>query len=121
MNYKANLVAFMEKQDLPPSLYPFVESASRNSNIHVRRDDRIIVFKIEGTTNSYHAIIVKNHINIQEVENRIHNALSGFVELSDQARSTLGKLLDGFSRGEFAYFLRYHAYTKEYSHKSSVS
>jgi hypothetical protein len=107
--FTANLVAFMEKQDLPPSLYPFVRSACLNNHTSVRRDDRVMIFKIEGTINSYHAVIIKNNVNVGEVEDGIVKDLSGIVELSGETRDILQKLLDGFHRGEFAYFLRYHA------------
>ena len=104
--FTAELVAFMERQDLPPYLYPFIKTASWKEDNRIRRDSQLIVFKINGTIDSYYTIIAKNDVSIEQIEDKIQEDL-GVVELSNEAQDTIRKLLDRFHRGEFAFFLNH--------------
>ncbi len=113
----AELVAFVEDQDLPPSLYPFVKIASCKEDISIEEDTRLIILKIRGTVDSYHTIIVKNGINIEQVEDNIHKDLLGVVELSEETRKKLKELLEKFHRGESAFFLNHKVDIAKYRYR----
>ncbi len=114
--FTADLVAFVEKQDLPPSLYSFVKSASWKDDTKVEIDTRFIVFKIRGTVDSCHAIIINHAMNIEQVENKIQKDL-GPIRLSNETRKTLKELLEKFRRGEFAYFLNHKVNNEKYPYR----
>jgi hypothetical protein len=118
--FTADLVAFVEYQDLPPSLYSFVSSTSWKDSIGVKKDTRIIILKIREVPDAYHAIIVNNNPRgsfaparagvtrtIEQIEAKIHKDLLGVVRLSEEAYETLRRLLVRVLKGEFAFFLNY--------------
>ncbi|MCK4307664.1 DUF749 family protein [candidate division WOR-3 bacterium] len=111
--FTAELVAFMERQDLPPYLYPFIKTASRKEDNSIKRDSQLIVFKINGTIDSYYTIIAKNDISIEQIEDKIQEDL-GVVELSNEAQDTTRRLLEKFHRGEFTFFLNHHVDREKY-------
>lgn len=105
--FTADLIAFVEKQDLPPSLYSFVKAASWKDGIQVEKDTLVIILKIREAPDAYHAIIPprRDGTSIKQVEDRIHKDLLGVVKLSEEAQDRLNELLEKFHSGEFAYFL----------------
>ena len=112
----ADLVAFVEDQDLPPSLYPFVKITSCKEDISVEEDTRLIILKIRGTTDSYHTVIINNGIDIHQVEDKIQKDL-GIVNLSEETRAKLKELLEKFHRGESAFFLNHKVDRAKYRYR----
>jgi DNA-binding response OmpR family regulator len=102
----ADLVAFVKPLDLPPSLQPFARSAGWKRDMFAENDARFAVFKIRGTMDSYHALMIKNGADINQVEHEIHQDLE-IVELSDETRERLKILLDKLRHGEFTYYVNH--------------
>jgi hypothetical protein len=114
--FTADLIAFVEKQDLPPSLRPFLKSASWRDRIKVERDTRHIILRIREAPDACHAVIVNNGMGLEEIEDRIQKDLE-VVRLSEETRTILKGLLERFRRGEFTYFLSREASKVRHGYK----
>lgn len=112
----ADLAAFVKPLDLPPSLYPFAKSAGWKMNTDAEQDIRFLMLKIRGTIDSYHAIVVKNNMTIEDIEEKIHKELE-IVKLSNATRARLKALLKKFRKGEFTYFVNHQINKAEYPHR----
>lgn len=102
--FTGDLLAFVERQDLPPSLRPFVKHASWRDRIKVERDTRHIILRIREAPDACHAVIVNNGMSLEEIEDRIQKDLE-VVRLSEETRTILKELLERSRKGDFAYFL----------------
>ena len=104
--FTADLAAFLECQDLPPSLFPFVRSACWRDGVKVERDTRLIILSVREAPDACHAIIGHDGMTIEEVEEKIRKDLE-VVRLSEEAHQTLKELLAKSQMGELVYFLSY--------------
>jgi len=108
--FTADLVAFVEQQDLPPFLYPFIRPSNRKEMATIVGTDYnlslLVIFKIRETIDSYHTIVVNENMNIKQVEDKIQKDL-GAVKLPDETRNKLKELLEKLHKGEFSYFLNH--------------
>ncbi|MGB3341578.1 MAG: DUF749 family protein [bacterium] len=114
--HTADLVAFVKPLDLPPSLYPFAKCTDWQENMAAEQDVRFLILKIRGTIDSYHAIVVKNNMAIEQVEEKIHKDL-GIVKLSEVTREKLKELMAKFHSGEFTYFVGQQLNKAEFPHR----
>lgn len=107
--HTADLVAFVKPLDLPPSLYPFAKCTGWHENMAEKQDQdvRFLILKIRGTVDSFHAIIVKKNMDVEQIEKKISKEL-GIVTLSETAREKIKELLEKFRAGEFTYFVGQH-------------
>jgi len=112
----ADLIAFVKPLDLPPSLYPFAKCTGWEADTDAEQDIRFLILKIRGTIDSYHAIVVKNDMTIQDIEDKIHRELE-IVELSESTREKLRELLQKFQNGEFTYFVRQQVDKAKFPHR----
>ncbi len=112
----ADLVVFVKPLDLPPSLYPFAKCTGWQESMTAEQDVRFLILKIRGTVDSYHAIVVKNNMDIEQVEEKIHKDL-GIVKLSNATRDKLKELLQKFRSGEFTYFVRHQINKATFPHR----
>jgi FixJ family two-component response regulator len=101
----ADLVAFVKPPDLPPSLYPFAKSTDWEVNTNGEGDVRLLILKIRGTIDSYHAIVVRKDVTIEDIEEKIHKELE-IVRLSQNTRDKLEELLGRFQNGKFTYYVK---------------
>jgi len=114
--HTADLVAFVKPFDLPPSLYPFAKCTGWQENMATEQDVRFLILKIRGTVDSYHAIVVKNNMDIEQVEEKIHKDLD-IVKLSNATREKLKELIAKFRSGEFTYFVRQQLSKAKFPHR----
>jgi hypothetical protein len=102
--FTADLLAFLEWQDLPPELYPFARSASWRNGIPLEKRSRVIILRIREAPDAYHAIIVNNGATMAEIEAGIRAELE-VVALSEETRTTLEDLLERNQRGDATYYM----------------
>lgn len=114
--HTADLVAFVKPFDLPPSLYPFAKCTGWQESMTAEQDVRFLILKIRGTVDSYHAIVVKNNMDIEQVEEKIDKDL-GIVKLSSASQMRLEELLQKFQSGEFTYFVRQQVNKMTFPHR----
>jgi FixJ family two-component response regulator len=114
--HTADLVAFVKPLDLPPSLYPFAKCTGWQENMATEQDVRFLILKIRGTVDSYHAIVVKNNMDLEQVEEKIDKDL-GIVKLSEVTREKLKELMEKFCSGEFTYFVGQQLNNVKFPHR----
>ncbi|MFH1314333.1 MAG: DUF749 family protein [Candidatus Eisenbacteria bacterium] len=102
--FTADLLAFVEWQDLPPALYPFVRSASLRDHVMLGRKSRVLVLRIREAPEACHAIIVDKGMTMNKIEARIRRELE-VVTLSEETRDALEDLLEKNQRGDLTYFI----------------
>lgn len=103
--FTADLVAFVEQQDLPPHLHPFARSASRKDHVRLERNARLAILRIREAPDAWHAVIINDGMTIEEIEAKIERDLE-VVRLAEETRDLLEDLLERFQKGEFTVFLR---------------
>ena len=102
--FTADLVAFVERQDLPPHLHPFATSAGRKDHIRLERNTRLAILRIREAPDAWHAIIIDKGMDIEEIEAKIRKDLE-VVRLAEDTRDLLEDLLQRLDTGEFSFFM----------------
>ena len=102
--FTADLLAFLQWQDLPPAFYPFAKCASWRNHLDLDRRTRVIILRIREAPDALHAIIVTQTVTMSDIEAGIRRELE-VVELSEETRALLEDLLERSQRGEAVYYL----------------
>ena len=102
--FTADLLAFLQWQDLPPAFYPFARCASWRNRLRLDRRTRVIILRIREAPDAFHAIIVNKGMKLAEIETGIRRELE-VVMLSEETRVILEDLLERNAQGEAVYYL----------------
>ncbi len=105
--YTADLAAFSEIQDLPPSLRIFAEIKANKEKMEIKDDTKVIIFKIRETTNCYSALLLDGkEPTVWEIERELGKDLKNLpVRLSWYSKEKTRKLVEELKQNNFVCYI----------------
>lgn len=115
-SYMVDVVYFGKTLDLPQNLYPFARSATNIAQGCSEDKERVVVFKVRGTVDCHHALVVGDETDLAAIEEKLDEEL-GDVKLAKGSVKKLQSLLLRSKRGEFVHYTIHHVDAEQYPHR----